>query len=83
VLSSTVGARGFSPDLVDCLELVAPEPAALADAIATSLQRDWSATSARAREIVQSEYDWRVISARYAELLHDAFGASASAAEAA
>jgi len=83
VLSSTVGARGFSPDLVDCLELVAPEPAALADAIAASLQRDWSARSARAREIVQSEYDWRVISARYAELLHDAFGASASAAEAA
>ena len=27
VLSSTVGARGFSPELVDCLELVAPEPA--------------------------------------------------------
>jgi glycosyltransferase involved in cell wall biosynthesis len=83
VLSSTVGARGFSPDLVECLELVAPEPAALADAIGTSLQRDWSATSAKAREIVRSEYDWRVISARYAELLHDALGASASAAEAA
>ena len=29
VLSSTVGARGFSPELVDCLEVVAPEPAAL------------------------------------------------------
>ena len=83
VLSSPVGARGFNPELVDCLELVAPEPAALADAIATSLQRDWSATSAKAREIVQSEYDWRVISARYAELLHDALGASAPAAEAA
>jgi glycosyltransferase involved in cell wall biosynthesis len=83
VLSSTVGARGFSPELVDCLELVAPEPAALADAIGTSLQRDWSAPSARAREIVQNEYDWRVISARYAELLHDTLGASAAPAEAA
>jgi glycosyltransferase involved in cell wall biosynthesis len=78
-----VGARGFSPELVDCLELVAPEPAALADAIAASLHRDWSARSAKAREIVQSEYDWRVISARYAELLHDTLGATASAAEAA
>jgi glycosyltransferase involved in cell wall biosynthesis len=83
VLSSTVGARGFSPELVDCLELVAPEPAALAEAIADSLKRDWDATSAKAREIVQREYDWRVISARYAELLHDAFGASDAAAEAA
>ena len=83
VLSSPVGARGFSPELIDCLEVVAPEPAALAGAIGASLQRDWSATSAKAREIVQREYDWRVISARYAELLHDAFGASATAAEAA
>ena len=83
VLSSTVGARGFSHELVDCLELVAPEPAALADAIGTSLQRDWSSTSAKAREIVQSEYDWRVISARYADLLHDTLGASAAPAEAA
>jgi hypothetical protein len=32
---------------------------------------------------VRSEYDWRVISARYAALLHDALGVSARAAEAA
>jgi hypothetical protein len=83
VLSSTVGARGFDPELVDCLELVAPEPAALAAAIGSSLERDWSASTTKAREIVQSEYDWRVISARYAELLHDTLGASAAPAQAA
>jgi hypothetical protein len=83
VLSSTVGARGFSPELVDCLELVAPEPAALAAAIGSSLERDWSASTAKAREIVQNEYDWRVTSARYAELLHDTLGASAVPAQAA
>jgi len=32
---------------------------------------------------VQSKYDWRVISAHYAELLRDALGASAARAEAA
>jgi glycosyltransferase involved in cell wall biosynthesis len=83
VLSSTVGARGFSRALVDCLELVAPEPAALADAIGQSLQRDWSQATTTAREIVEGEYDWRVISARYAELLHDTIGARTPAAEAA
>jgi glycosyltransferase involved in cell wall biosynthesis len=83
VLSSTVGARGFNPELVDCLEVVAPEAAALAEAIADSLQRDWRATTSRAREIVEREYDWRVISARYAELLHDTLGASAATAQAA
>jgi Glycosyl transferases group 1/Glycosyltransferase Family 4 len=83
VLSSTVGARGFSLELVDCLEVVAPEAAALAEAIADSLHRDWQATTSRAREIVEREYDWRVISARYAELLHDTLGASSATAEAA
>jgi glycosyltransferase involved in cell wall biosynthesis len=83
VLSSTVGARGFSPELVNCLEVVAPQPAALADAIGDSLQRDWTATTSRAREIVETEYDWRTIGARYAELLHDTLGASAAPAEAA
>ncbi|MGZ4250338.1 MAG: glycosyltransferase [Solirubrobacteraceae bacterium] len=83
VLSSTVGARGFSPELVDCLELVAPEPTALADAIGKSLRRDWSQTTTTAREIVEGQYDWRVISARYAELLHDTLGGVAAAAEAA
>ncbi|HET7050478.1 MAG TPA: glycosyltransferase [Solirubrobacteraceae bacterium] len=83
VLSSTVGARGFGPELVDCLEVVAPEPAALADAIGQSLERDWSTSTAKARDIVQREYDWRVISARYAELLHNTLGAGVSAAEAA
>jgi len=83
VLSSTVGARGFSPELVDCLELVAPESAPLAEAIGASLQRDWSATTTKAREIVEAQYDWRVISARYAALLHDTIGARAPSAEAA
>jgi glycosyltransferase involved in cell wall biosynthesis len=83
VLSSTVGARGFNRELVDCLELVAPEPTALADAISTGLQRDWSQATTKAREIVEGEYDWRVISARYAELLHDTIGAREPAAEAA
>jgi glycosyltransferase involved in cell wall biosynthesis len=83
VVSSTVGARGFSPKLVDCLELVAPEPTMLADAIGQSLQRDWSDATTKAREIVESEYDWRMISARYAELLHDTLGGVAAAAEAA
>jgi glycosyltransferase involved in cell wall biosynthesis len=83
VLSSTVGARGFSPQLVDCLELVAPEPTALADAIGQSLQRDWSQAATQAREIVQAEYDWRVISARYAELLRETIGVRTTVAEAA
>jgi glycosyltransferase involved in cell wall biosynthesis len=83
VVSSTVGARGFSLELVDCLELVAPEAAALADAIADSLHRDWRKATSRAREIVEREYDWRVIGARYAALLHDTLGASATTAEAA
>jgi glycosyltransferase involved in cell wall biosynthesis len=83
VLSSTVGARGFSPALVDCLELVAPEPEALAAAIGQSLQRDWSQATTTAREIVEAQYDWRVISARYAALLHDTIGARARSAEAA
>src|SRR5207302_10682156 len=61
VLSSTVGARGFSPELVDCLEVVAPEPAALAEAIGQSLERDWSTSTAKAREIVPRAYDLRVI----------------------
>jgi glycosyltransferase involved in cell wall biosynthesis len=72
VLSSAVGARGFAPELVECLEPVAPDSTALAGAIERSLEHDWSAATERARAIVESEYDWRVISARYAQLLHDA-----------
>jgi glycosyltransferase involved in cell wall biosynthesis len=83
VLSSQVGARGFSSELVDCLEVVAPDPTALAQAIERGLERDWSATTSKAREIVESEYDWRVISARYAGLLHDTLGAREPSAEAA
>ena len=53
MLSSTVGARGFSPELVNRLEVVAPQPAALADGIGDSL----SATGpphVRARQIVET-----------------------------
>jgi glycosyltransferase involved in cell wall biosynthesis len=71
VLTSKVGARGYDEQLVSRFVLVEPDPGQLAEAIAESLEWDWSEAVAEARRTVEERYDWGVLAARYAELLRE------------
>jgi len=69
VLTTPVGARGFSEELVASFAAYEGGAEELAEAVRLALETDWTERTATARAICEREYDWPVLARRYAEIL--------------